>query len=81
MGGGRENTISLLELIDLLEEFSGKRASPNLSGWRPADQKVYISDITKAKRMLGWAPEVGVREGVRKLNEWVNTNRTLFEVS
>jgi CDP-paratose 2-epimerase len=47
-------------------------------GWRPGDQKVYISDISRASRDLGWRPKVGVEEGVRRLVEWVEANRGLF---
>ncbi|MEE9474848.1 MAG: NAD-dependent epimerase/dehydratase family protein, partial [Candidatus Hydrothermarchaeaceae archaeon] len=54
IGGGPKNTISLLELLDLLEEETGKRSEITFSTWRPSDQKVYVSDITKAKKELGW---------------------------
>ncbi|RKY96666.1 MAG: nucleoside-diphosphate sugar epimerase, partial [Candidatus Hydrothermota bacterium] len=49
IGGGRENTVSLLELLNILEEKIGKRSKITFEDWRPSDQKVYISDISKAK--------------------------------
>jgi CDP-paratose 2-epimerase len=79
IGGGPENTLSLLELLDLLELFTGKRSKVNFSDWRPSDQKVYISDITKARKKLGWSPKVGPIEGVKKLVNWVMENKHLFK--
>lgn len=46
--------------------------------WRPFDQKVYISDIRKAKREFGWEPRISVDKGIRSLYTWVLKNRQLF---
>lgn len=78
IGGGPENTISLLELVDLIKSLSGKKPEITFSSWRPADQKVYISDISKAVELLSWKPLVKPREGVRKLVGWVFQNLNLF---
>ena len=78
IGGGAGNTLSLLELLDILEDLTGKRSKITFDEWRPSDQKVYVSDITKAKKELGWTPEVSPREGVGKLVEWVEENKRLF---
>ncbi len=75
MGGGSENTLSLLELLDLLEEFTGRKSPIRFDNWRPSDQKVYISDITRAKTELGWRPEINPREGVKRLVGWVEANK------
>jgi len=78
IGGGRRNTLSLLELVDLLEAKLGRRPRYSFSGWRPSDQRVYISDISKARRELGWAPKVSVDEGTDRLISWARRNRSLF---
>ncbi len=78
IGGGPENTMSLLELIAYLEEFFNKKIEYSFADWRPGDQPVFISDIRKAKEEFNWTPEVSVYEGVKKLSEWVNNNRNLF---
>jgi len=78
IGGGPENTLSLLELLDLLEGLTGKRVKISYENWRPSDQKVYISDISKVKERLRWNPRVGPREGVNKLVKWVRENKGLF---
>ncbi len=79
MGGGRENTISILELVGMIEKWSGRDFELAYSDWRPGDQKVYVSDIAKARKELDWKPEVGVEAGVRKVYDWVGANRALLE--
>ena len=76
IGGGPHNTISLLELLSLLKKF-GLSPRYSFSNWRPADQKVYISDVRKA-REFGWKPQVKPEDGVKKLLEWVKDNKNLF---
>ncbi len=78
MGGGADNTISLLELIEMLEDISGKKVDVRYGDWRKFDQKVYVSCIRKAKRLLKWKPRVSPREGVEQLYKWVCENRHLF---
>ena len=78
MGGGMQNTLSLLELIDLLEKISGKKVKIKLSDWRKFDQKVYISDTIKAQKLLKWKPTVSPEEGVRKIYNWILQNDHLF---
>lgn len=73
IGGGSENTMSLLELLDVLEDLTGRRSKITFDDWRPSDQKVYISDITKTKRELNWNPEINPKEGVKRLVKWVES--------
>ncbi|HDD45256.1 MAG TPA: hypothetical protein ENG63_10435, partial [Candidatus Desulfofervidus auxilii] len=70
IGGGRENTISLIELLNLLEKKTGKRSKIKFADWRPSDQKVYISDIRKAKEKLNWKPKISLEKGIEKFIEW-----------
>jgi CDP-paratose 2-epimerase len=81
-GGGPENTLSLWEFVSLLESQMGLKINPRMADWRPGDQRVFISDISKANRELGWAPEVSPLSGVRQLIEWTMASRdflrTLF---
>lgn len=79
IGGGPENTISLLELLDMLEQLTGKRSGITFSDWRPSDQKVYVSNISKAREKLGWILKINPHEGVEKLVNWVLENKRLFE--
>ncbi len=77
-GGGASNTLSLLELLDLLEKYTGRRSKLSYADWRPSDQKVYISDIRQAWKALKWQPKVTPQEGVKKLVEWVEENRKIL---
>jgi CDP-paratose 2-epimerase len=78
IGGGIKHTLSLLELISLLEEKMGIKINYRIQDWRPSDQKVYISDIRKAKEKLGWEPKITPQEGVTSLIDWVSKNKHLF---
>jgi len=78
MGGGPGNTLSLLELLEILEKKSGKRSWIKFDNWRASDQKVYVSDISEAKTKLKWKPQVGPEKGVEKLVKWVGDNLALF---
>lgn len=78
MGGGPSNTLSLLELLDLIEKTSGQNAHLRYEDWRPADQKVYISDVRKAQESLGWKPTVSPIEGLAHVTKWVDANRNLL---
>ena len=78
IGGGPDNTMSLLEFIELLEAKTGKRMKSGFDEWRPSDQKVYISDIQKAQKALGWSVKVRIDEGIEKLLSWVKENSSFF---
>lgn len=78
IGGGVQNTMSLIELLEHLEEITGKHSKISFDDWRPSDQKVYISDISKARKELGWTPKVSASEGVNKLIDWAEKNKSLF---
>ena len=73
IGGGVKNTLSLLELLDILRDITRKKIEVKYSDWRTADQKVYISNISKAKKIFGWEPKVTPREGVQKLASWAKS--------
>ncbi len=79
IGGGPDNTLSLLELLEILEKLSKKRSEIKYSDWRPSDQKVYISNISKAEEKLGWSPRIGPEKGVKMLVSWILENESLFK--
>ncbi len=79
IGGGPQNTISVWrEFQPLLERYLEVEIPAVVGSWRPGDQRVYISDIRKAQADLGWVPEVGVEEGIRRLIEWAKENREIL---
>ena len=72
IGGGVENSLSLIELFNILEnELDIKMIHTNLP-IRISDQKVFIADIEKAKRMIKWEPKVDKLSGIKKMLQWKN---------
>jgi CDP-paratose 2-epimerase len=71
IGGGPGQTTSLLELLDHLELLHGERPEVDFDEWRAADQRYYVSDTSAFREATGWAPRVGVLDGLRRLYEWL----------
>ncbi len=78
MGGGATNTMSLRELLGYLQDATGRKVKVAFKKWRPFDQKVYVSDISRAQQALKWAPVVTPREGVERMVHWIQANRDIF---
>ncbi len=79
VGGGPEHTMAVwAEFGPLLERLMGREIPVRYGDWRPGDQRIYVSDIGKARRELGWVPRIGVEEGVERLYRWVVDNQALF---
>ena len=78
IGGGPGNTMSLRELLAYLESELGIKIPLQWSDWRPGDQPVFVCNVGKAQRLLGWQPTISVQDGVRKLIHWVRDNAGLF---
>ncbi len=79
MGGGPDNVMSVwAEFGPMLENLIGEKLEVGRGDWRPGDQRVFYADIRKVERELGWKPQVGVREGIERLFNWVKENKDLF---
>jgi CDP-paratose 2-epimerase len=78
IGGGPEHTLSLRELVILLEEQTGNRMRLKYDDWRPGDQLVYISNLEPALSDFGWQPNVSPVDGVARMVDWLTENRALF---
>jgi CDP-paratose 2-epimerase len=79
-GGAPSLTLSLLELLKLLENTLGRTIPVSFADWRPADQKVYISDTRRARTELGWEPRIRPEEGVKRILEWIRAERVEAEM-
>ncbi len=80
VGGGPENTLAVWsELGPVLRTLMGHDIDVGHSDWRPGDQRIFVADIGKAERELGWRPKVSKEQGVRSLYEWVVSNKALFD--
>lgn len=71
IGGGVENSLSLLELFERLERRLGIRLRWTRLPPRASDQRVFIADIRKAQRLLQWTPRVDVETGLDRMLAWV----------
>lgn len=78
IGGGVANSLSLLELIEMLREH-GLQMEYQFADARPGDQRVFISDNRKALTELGWQPKMPVGEGITRLVDWIKRNRDMLQ--
>jgi CDP-paratose 2-epimerase len=78
IGGGPGNVLSLLELLAYIEKRQQRKLPFDYSGWRPGDQKVFVSDIRRAQKELGWTPKINCSRGLDLLYDWVSQNKGLF---
>ena len=72
VGGGIENSLSLLELFALLEQIANVKLRFTKLQVRESDQRVFVSDLDKSKQLLNWQPVVSAQEGVVRMVEWVS---------
>ena len=72
IGGGMDNSLSLLELFSLLARLTGTDLTVDQHlDPRPSDQKIFVADIGKAKRLLKWCPEVNAEDGIAQMLVWL----------
>ena len=71
IGGGMKESLSLLELFDMLNDILNIKLEYTKLPWRLSDQKVFVADISKIKNDLGWEPKVSAYDGVLNMIEWV----------
>jgi len=67
---GGHQTISILELIHMFENLLGKKAKLEFSPAHPADMVASWADVSKAKQLLGWVPEVPLEKGIPLMIDW-----------
>ena len=70
IGGGPDNTTSLLELLQLMTEL-GAPCGVRHGEWRTGDQRYYVSDTRRFAEATGWTPKVDVARGVERLLAWM----------
>lgn len=75
IGGGPESTLSLRELLTHIEGIRGRAPAVHYDGWRPGDQRYYVSDTRRFREATGWAPRVPLDEGLRRLHDWLEGQR------
>ena len=78
VGGGPNNILSLLELVDMLKDARVLRQAPAFAEWRDGDQKIFVCDTRKIADAIQWQPTISPSKGVSKLIEWTVANRDLL---
>ncbi|MGC2697928.1 MAG: GDP-mannose 4,6-dehydratase [Candidatus Angelobacter sp.] len=78
VGGGPENTTSLLELVDEIESLTGHRLACVLDERRLGDQLIYVTDSRKIQRDTGWKPETALKRTITLLLEFWEQNHGLL---
>jgi len=78
LGGGKENMISLLESLKLIEDLTGGEPQVQFEPERRGDLRYFVADSSRFTRATGWEPRVRPRQGVERLLNWVKANRGLF---
>jgi CDP-paratose 2-epimerase len=71
IGGGPENAVSLVELLDEVAALTERPPRLAYDAWRVGDQRYYVSDTARFTQATGWRPRVGVREGLARLSSWL----------
>lgn len=73
---GSDAPVVLRDALAMVEEFVGKAAIVRHLPIHKSDVPATWANISKAERLLGWRPQVDMREGVRRLVEWYGENRS-----
>ena len=71
IGGGIENSLSLLELFALLENICGVKLAYTMLPFRASDQRVFMADISRARQLIEWHPRTKIQDGLRLMIDWV----------
>lgn len=75
IGGGIQNSLSLLELFSILEELIGIEMKYEKLPPRESDQLVFIADNTEISSLTSWSPKILTRIGLYKMIEWLNLQK------
>ncbi len=78
IGGGVQNTTSLLELVTHIEKMTGQRLEITSAESRPGDQLVYITDFTKLRLATRWSPEINIYQTLRMLKAFWEQNHQVL---
>ncbi len=71
---GRGEQTSLNQIVQLLEQHTGRPLPVTYAPPRPGDIKHSAADITLAQTKLGWQPQIPLEEGLRRTLQWFQEN-------
>lgn len=73
VGGGMENSSSIIELLEFFEEDLGISIEMQVEKPRLSDQLVFVADTTRLRQEIDWVPRISKTEGLRKMIDWVQS--------
>ena len=75
IGGGIEQSLSLLELFNMLNNILNIKLEYDCLPFRVSDQKVFVADISKINKDINWLPKVKAREGIEEMIYWIENGK------
>ncbi len=82
VGGGVDCSLSLLELTELCQRFTGNSIPiDQVPETRAGDIAIYLTDNTKVQETLGWSPKIGSEEIIREIAAWITDNKELLRAT
>lgn len=80
VGGGKKNSISLLELTNFCRQISGNKvAIKKINEERPGDIRIYIGDNSKITELSGWYPKKSTETTLEEIYKWIKDNKKMLE--
>lgn len=70
---GNSRTVTLNQLISLIENVSGNKAKLEKLPEQPGDVPHTYANISKAQRLLNYKPETSLEEGLKEFKKWFDT--------
>jgi len=71
---GNNHPYKLIEAIEMMEKCVGKRAKIKFQAFHKADMRATWAEISKARQILNWQPQVNLKEGIKKTVDWTKAN-------
>lgn len=75
IGGSPAHTISLVEFFEHIDKEFGLKPVLQKGDTRPGDQPIFVADIRRAEKDLGWKPEYDVKSGLAQMHQWMQDHK------
>jgi len=67
---GESFVVKLSELVELLQEVTGRKAEISRMPFQPGDVEITYADVSKARKLLNYEPRTSIRDGLREFTRW-----------
>ena len=71
VGGGMKNSLSLIELFEIIENELDIKMLYKKLPFRESDQKIFVADYSKINILTGWTPKINKIDGIKKMIDWL----------